>query len=192
MNRWKLLLLLRKQNGLSIRRSPAFEQSVVARIMMVIGCRLYDNLFHVYWYHDGNACCRESSPLRHLLAMMPLWLAIDFGIRFGVQQTPAMMAKPYLLQPMPFHAVIETFLVNTLIAGYNWVWLSLYVPYAVVVFFGGASLFCALLIIICGMLLMMCQQSVLPHGAHPLRTLLALVGSSHLGLWRLLAATTYR
>ena len=157
MNRWKLLLLLRKQNGLSIRRSPAFEQSVVARIMMVIGC----GFMIIYFMFIGTMMAMpaaESHTFTLLLAMTPLWLLIDFGIRFGVQQTPAMMAKPYLLQPMPFHAVIETFLVNTLIAGYNWVWLSLYVPYAVVVFFGGASLFSALSIIISGMLLMMCNS----------------------------------
>ena len=88
-----------------------------------------------------------------ILAMMPLWLAIDFGSRFAVQQTPSMMVKPYLLQPMPFHSVIETFLLNTLWAGFNWVWLALYLPYAFIVFFGGASLSIALLIVFCGLMM---------------------------------------
>ena len=37
LNRFKLFLLLRRHNWLAFRRSPAYEQSMVARIMMVIG-----------------------------------------------------------------------------------------------------------------------------------------------------------
>ena len=157
MNRWKLLLLLRKQGNLALRRSPAFEQSVVARVMMVIGA----GFMIIYLIFLGTMMAMpasESHSYTLLLAMMPLWLAIDFGSRFAVQQTPAMMVKPFLLQPMPFHSVIETFLLNTLLAGFNWVWLALYLPYAVIVFFGGASLSVALLIVFCGLVMTMANS----------------------------------
>lgn len=153
MNRLRLFLLLRHHNSLALRRSPAFEQSVVARVMMVLGA----GFMIVYLLFLGTmmampAC--EGRLYALLLAMMPmLWMPIDFGIRFTVQQTPAMFAKPYILLPMPFSTVIENFLVNTLITGYNWVWLAMFVPYAFIVFCGGATLWEALAIVLCGMVL---------------------------------------
>ena len=154
MNRWKLFLMLRKQNSLAIRRSPAFEQSVVARVMMVIGAGFM--IFYLIFLGVVMAMpAAESHHYTILLAMVPLWLTIDFGMRFAVQQTPSVVAKPYLLQPMPFLSVVETYLVNSLITGYNLTWLSLYVPYAIIIFFGGASFFSALSVIICGLLLTM-------------------------------------
>ena len=152
MNRLRLFLLLRKQNSLALRRNPAFDQNVVAKVMMYLGA----GMMTIYLIFLGTMLAMPASEARMftmVLAMSPLWLAIDFGSRFAVQQTPAMMVKPYLLQPMPFHSVIETFLVNTLLAGYNWVWLALYLPYAFIVLCGGASFATALLIILCGILL---------------------------------------
>ena len=158
MNRWKLLLLLRKHGHLALRRSPAFEQSVVAKIMTIFGA----GMFVIYFIFIGTMMAMgatESHTYSLVLALLPLWLAIDFGMRFAVQQTPAIMVKPYLLQPLPFYSVVETFLLNTLLSGFNWVWLSLYLPYAIIVFFGGASFSTALLIILCGiiMTLVNCQ-----------------------------------
>ena len=157
MNRWKLFLLLRKQNSLAIRRSPAFEQSVIARVMMIVGACFM--IFYLIFL--GVMMALPASETHHytiLLAMVPLWLTIDFGARFAVQQTPSVVAKPYLLQPMPFLSVVETYLVNSLITGYNMAWLALYVPYAIIIFFGGASFFLALSVIICGLLLTMANS----------------------------------
>lgn len=154
MNRLKLFFLLRKQGSLALRRSPAFEQSVIARVMMVLGA----GFMIIYLIFIGALMAMPAAKGQMpglLLSMMPLWMVIDFGIRFMVQQTPAMMVKPYMLQPIPFYAVVETFLVNSLLEGYNWVWLAMFIPYAIIVFFGGASAFTALLIILNGLLLMM-------------------------------------
>lgn len=159
MNRLKLFFLLRKQNSLALRRSPAFEQSVVARVMMVFGA----GLMVIYLIFIGTMLAMpaaESSTPALLLAMMPLWMVIDFGLRFMVQQTPAMMVKPYMLQPIPFYVVVETFLVNTLLAGYNWVWLAMLLPYAFVVLCGGASWPLVLSIVFSGMVLMMANSQI--------------------------------
>lgn len=159
MNRLKLFFLLRKQNSLALRRSPAFEQSVVARVMMVLGA----GFMVIYLIFIGTMLgmpAAESHTPALLLAMMPLWMVIDFGLRFMVQQTPSMMVKPYMLQPIPFYAVVETFLVNSLLAGYNWVWLAMFLPYAFVVFCGGASWLVALSIVFSGMVLMMANSQI--------------------------------
>ena len=159
MNRWKLFLILRKQNSLAIRRSPAFEQSVIARVMMIIGACFM--IFYLIFLGVMMALpAVDSHSYTILLAMVPLWLTIDFGVRFAVQQTPSVVAKPYLLQPMPFLSVVETYLVNSMITGYNLTWLALYVPYAIIIFFGGASFFSALSVIICGLLLTMANSHI--------------------------------
>ena len=70
MNRWKLFLMLRKQNSLAIRRSPAFEQSVVARVMMVIGAGFM--IFYLIFLGVVMAMpAAESHNYTILLAMVP-------------------------------------------------------------------------------------------------------------------------
>ena len=157
MNRLKLFFLLRKQDSLALRRSPAFEQSLVARVMMVLGAGFM--VMYLILLGTMMAMPASSSGMyAMLLAMMPLWMAIDFGIRFMVQQTPAMFAKPYMLLPMPFVSVVDSFLVNSLLIGYNWLWLSMLLPYSVIVFFGGASFWLALALLVSGMLLMLANS----------------------------------
>ena len=158
MNRLQLFLLLRRHNTLAVRRSPALEQSMVARVLMLLGA----GFMVIYLIFLGTMMAILATDDRQyglLLAMMPfLWMVIDFGLRFAVQQTPAMFAKPYLLQPMPFGAVIENFLINTLVTGHNWVWLALLLPYAIIVFFGGATLLEAIGIVFCGMVLILANS----------------------------------
>ncbi|MBQ8463713.1 MAG: hypothetical protein IJ544_06315 [Prevotella sp.] len=160
MNRLRLFMLLRRQNGLALRRSPAFEQSIMARVMLVLGA----GFMVIYLIFLGTMLAMPATEDRLyglLLAMTPmLWMPIDFGVRFGVQQTPAMFAKPYLLQPMPFGAVIENFLVNTLLTGYNFTWLALFLPYAFIVFCGGASWLEALSIVFSGMMLILANSQI--------------------------------
>ena len=157
MNRLRLFLQLRRHNTLAVRRSPALEQSQIARVMMLMGA----GIMVIYLIFIGTMvammACESRMPAM-LLAMMPVWMLIDFGLRFAVQQTPSMFAKPYMLLPMPFGAVIECYLVNSLIAGYNWIWLSMLIPYAVIVYFGGATFLTVLGILLSGMALMMANS----------------------------------
>lgn len=154
MNRFQLFRLLRRNNNLAFRRSPAYEQSVAAKVMMVIGAgfmAVYLIFFAVMFASIANG---EAEPAMWLV-FMPLLMLIDFGARFAVQQTPMMLLKPYLLQPLPSRSVIETFLLTSLLSGYNWTWLAFFLPYAFIVFCGGASLGVVLIIIVSGLLVVM-------------------------------------
>lgn len=154
MNRLGLFLMLRRQNSLALRRSPAFEQSVIARVMLVLGA----GVMVIYLIFIGVMFAMIANSSREpavLLAFMPLWMVIDFGLRFMVQQTPSMMVKPYLLQPIPRSSVIEIFLFNSLLAGYNWTWLAMFLPYALIIFCGGFSLLEVLGVVLSGMALVM-------------------------------------
>ena len=157
MSLLKLFLLLWKQNRLALRRSPAFEQSVVARVMMAFGA----GFMIVYLIFIGTIMGLPASEERMfglLLTLMPLWMVLDFGLRFMAQQTPAVVIKPYLLQPVPFRSIINVYLINSLLTGFSFVWLALFLPYAFVIFCGGASLFVALSTVLCGLLLILANS----------------------------------
>ena len=154
MNRFQLFKLLRRNNNLAFRRNPAYEQSVAAKVMMVIGggfMAAYLIFFAVMFSMMAN----ESAEPGMWLMLMPLLMAIDFGVRFGIQQTPMMLAKPYLLMPVPSHSVIETFLITSLLSGYNWTWLFFFVPYCFIVLCGCATWSAALVVLVSGMLIVL-------------------------------------
>lgn len=154
MTRLQLFRLIRRNNNLAFKRNPAYEQSVAARVLMGIGggmMAVYLIMFGVLFSVAANA---DHEPGAWLL-IMPLLMAIDFGCRFGVQQTPFMLVKPYILLPLPSRSIIETFLLTSLLSPYNWMWLCFFVPYAIIVFAGGASLGVVLTIILSGMFIVM-------------------------------------
>lgn len=157
MNRFKLSMLLRKQNGLALRRSPVYEQNLVAKIMILFG----SGVMIIYMMFLGTMMAimaSESAEYGVLLALMPLWMAIDFGVRFMFQQPPSVMVKPYLLQPIPMSSVIETYVCNMFVASYNFIWLGMFLPYCFVVGCGGATIWQCLLILLSGMLLVMANS----------------------------------
>ena len=157
MNKLSLFFLLRKNNRLSYRRSPAFEQSVIAQVMLFIGA----GFMAVYLIFIGTMLAMAANSSYEpglLVAVLPVFLAIDFALRFMIQQTPAMLVKPYLLLPLPRHTVIEHFLINALLSGYNLLWLTLFLPYAIITFAGGASFATIFSVLLSCMLLLLANS----------------------------------
>ena len=74
-----------------------------------------------------------------MLAFAPIWLAIDFLLRFIVQTTPGMMVKPYILQPISRYTAIECFLISSQVSGYNFLWLAMFIPYSIIILIAGAG-----------------------------------------------------
>jgi len=154
MNKYQLYKLLSQHNKLRERRNPAFDQNKVAKVLVYIGAGLMGAYLIFIGLAFGFAANQAGEP-SFMLAIFPFILALDFLLRFVVQQTPAMMVKPYILLPMPRNSVVEVFLVRTLINGYNWIWLCLLVPYAFVVAFGAATIWQAILVVLVGMVLIL-------------------------------------
>lgn len=149
--------LLRRNNRISFRRSPIFEQSMVAKVLMLFGA----GIMAIYLIFIGIAMsvvANESAEPATLLLALPVFLLIDFGMRFIVQHTPAMLLKPYMLLPLPRRSVIDTFLLSSVFSGYNLLWLFLFVPYAYITLSGEATFFQALAVLVSGMLLVMANS----------------------------------
>ena len=107
---------------MSFRRSPAFEQSMVAKVLMAIGGGMFVLYLLIYGTMFAAMAASSQQPAM-IMGLLPFLLIIDFGIRFMVQQTPVMLVKPYLLLPLPRKGLIETLLFSSLISVYNWLWL---------------------------------------------------------------------
>lgn len=154
MNRLQLFRLLRRNNNLGYRRSPSFEQNMVAKVLMLLGGAFFVLYLIIYSILFSTIAISEHEPSM-IMGLMPLMLLIDFGIRFMVQQTPAMLIKPYLLQPLPRRSLIESFLVSSLVSVYNWLWLFFFIPYIIIVLAGDCPWWLGLTLLLSGELLIM-------------------------------------
>ena len=158
LNRLKLFSLLRRHNWLSFRRSPAYEQSMVARVMMVIGAGFMIVYMIFLGTMFGGLANSSDLPAMLLMFMFIFLLLLDFFLRFVVQKTPAMLIKPYMLLPIPRRSVVDTFLLTSLTSGYNWMWLALFLPYCFIIYCGGTPFLTVLSVLICGMLLILANS----------------------------------
>ena len=157
MNRLKLLWQLHLLDKKAFRRSPAFEQSIVAKVLMLFSASfmiIYLIVFGVMFSMIAN----EDDVPAFILVILPFFLCIDFLMRFMFQQTPLMQAKPYFLLPIPRRSVIDFFLLSSSLSGWNAVWLALFIPYLIIIVAGGATFVSAFLVLLGGMLLVLANS----------------------------------
>lgn len=105
----------------------------------------------------GGAAEGEANTM---LMFLPIIMAIDFLLRFIVQTTPSMMVKPYILMPISRYTAIECFLLSSHVSSYNFLWLGMFIPYSIIVFFGGAGLWETLYVLIASELLMILNSQI--------------------------------
>ncbi len=144
---------------MSFRRSPAFEQSMVAKVLMAIGGGMFVLYLLIYGTMFAAMAASSQQPAM-IMGLLPFLLIIDFGIRFMVQQTPVMLVKPYLLLPLPRKGLIETLLFSSLISVYNWLWLFFFLPYLIIVAAGGCEAWLALALLFSGMMSIMLNSQI--------------------------------
>ena len=157
MNKLQLFRLLRKNINLSYRRSPAFEQNRWAKVLIGFGGAMFVIYLIMYGVIIGMAAEGEAGTL---LTTMIIILPIDFLLRFIFQTTPSMMVKPYILLPISRYSAIECFLVSSHLSGFNFMWLGLFIPYAIIVIFGGSSVLTTLYVVLVAQLLIIINSQV--------------------------------
>lgn len=157
MNRLQLYRLLRKNTNLSYKRSPAFEQNKWAKGLIYFGGAMFAIYLIMYGAIIGMTAKGEAGMM---IAFAPVYLAIDYLLRFVVQTTPGMMVKPYILQPISRYTAIECFLISEHISGYNLLWLAMFIPYSIVILFGGESFWLVLLELVISELLIILNSQI--------------------------------
>lgn len=133
MNRIELLRMLRKHVKLSEKRSLAYEQNRTAKVMMYVmsGFMLVYLMFLSIMFSLIANDSAVYTPCEFLFVMLPFLLVVDFLFRFLAQQTPSQLVRPYMLLPIPKHACVESFIVTAMINPNNFLWMFLFVPYAI-------------------------------------------------------------
>ena len=104
MNTWQLFKLLRRHRQLAEKRSLSNAGNKAAKVVItlmssfVIVYLLGAAVMLALIANDGG---RYTSP--EILCMcLPFIFALDFFLRFTVQQTPSQMVKPYLLRQQKY------------------------------------------------------------------------------------------
>ncbi|MBR1462157.1 MAG: hypothetical protein IJ604_02090 [Prevotella sp.] len=133
MNRFELFKILRQHIKLSNKRSLTYEMNKTAKTLIYImsGFVIMYLLFIAILISLVANDSTTETPTEFLFGMLPFMLVADFLFRFLGQQTPAQLIKPYLLLPIPKYACVENFILSSMIAGNNLLWLCITVPYAI-------------------------------------------------------------
>ena len=138
MNKLALLFMLRRNMKLSNRRHPMFEQNQVALLFAAIGIGFMSIYFIAIGTMLGWGARGGDEGL--IFAIWPIFLILDFFMRFGGQQLPSLMIKPYLLMPVRKHDITDCFIILAMCSSFNLLWLLLLVPYFFIVLCGGLPL----------------------------------------------------
>ena len=157
MNKLQLFRLLRKNINLSYKRSPAFEQNRWAKVLMGFGGVMFVLYLILYGILIGMSADGEAGTL---ITAMIIILPIDFLMRFIFQTTPAMMVKPYILLPISRYSAIECFLISSHMSTFNFLWLGLFIPFAIIVLFAGATFLEVFYVVLLAQLLIILNSQV--------------------------------
>jgi hypothetical protein len=157
MNRFQLYRLLRKNINISYKRSPIFEQNKWAKVLTYFGCAVFILYLIMFGFFIAMDAKGEAG---RMISFMPIILAVDFYLRLIFQTTPSMMVKPYILQPISRYTAIECFLVSSHVSGYNFLWLAMFIPYSVILFFAGAGIGAIILELIASILLIILNSQI--------------------------------
>lgn len=139
--------IIKRNQKLAAKRNPAFDTNRFAKFLMYF--------MAVYW----------ATILLFLGVMLPLMfegivpnmepyhimnqgilyvMLVDFLIRFMGQPAVAQELKPYLLMPVKKNRLIDTFLIQSGLSGFNFIWFFTYVPFAfltIIRFYGFGGMF---------------------------------------------------
>lgn len=126
-----LFKTLRQHRTLAEKRMIDFEKNKVAKYIMYFMTGLvvlYLLMFAVTLALAANSL-ESMSSLEFICSLLPLFIVIDFGIRFLAQQTPSQMIKPYVLLPIPKYTCIDFFLAGQMLNWSNLTWFVMLIPY---------------------------------------------------------------
>ena len=127
-----LFLELRRHARLAEKRHPMYDKSRFARFWMYLGAVFWAG--YLIFIGTGLALAFEDAavePYDLLNSGLVFVLALDFLLRFPFQKTPTQEVKPYLLLPVRRNRLIDFLLIRSGLSGFNFIWMFLFVPFAV-------------------------------------------------------------
>lgn len=141
--------LISHHQRLHARRHPMFEKNNFVRVFSYIFIAfwaVYLMMLGFFVYEMFSQSALEAFDV--VDGYMIFLLALDFFLRFGMQETPAQDVHSYKLMPIPIRFLLDVFLVRMGLSLYNFFWAFFLVPFgvlAVVRFYGVVGLLSYLL-----------------------------------------------
>ena len=126
----KLYKLISNNQRLANKRHPMFERNMVMKVFGYVFMgfwAVYLMFFGVTFYFIFSETSIEAYDMINGGAIF--FLAIDFLLRFGMQETPAQEIKPYKLLPIPMKFLLNVFMLRIGLRAYNLFWFFFFVPY---------------------------------------------------------------
>lgn len=126
-----LYKLISKNQRLQDHRHPMFEKNMAMKV--------FGYLFAAFWavylmvFGVGFFYIFDGGPLEAFDMVdggLIIFLALDFFMRFGMQETPAQNVKQYKLLPIPSNFLLNVFLGRMGLRLYNLFWFFFFVPFA--------------------------------------------------------------
>ena len=139
MNKIQLFFLLRKNKKLSEKRNVMFEANQYGKFFAYLGLAFFLVYFVAIGTFLGWVAVKEDE-YQLIFFVVPFLLLFDFFSRFVSQQTPVMLVKPYLLMPFSRYTAVDCFLVSQVFDSYNFIWMSLFLPYTFICVCGSMTL----------------------------------------------------
>ena len=134
MTRSALYRQLYRQRTLATRRSSLFTSArtdkwAVAFMVLLAACYL---ITMAVTLAEDALHCRAYTPTEYIMGATVFVVVIDFVARLMVQRTPAHVVKPYQLLPIRTQWLIDFFVLRSLLAPGNAIWLFFFLPYTAI------------------------------------------------------------
>ena len=146
-----LYKIIKRNQKLAAKRNPAFDTNRFAKFLMYFMAVYWAAillLFGVLLPAMFEDIVPNMEPYHIMNQGLVYVLLADFLMRFIGQPTVAQELKPYLLMPVKKNRLIDTFLLQSGLNGYNFIWFFTYVPFAfltIIRFYGFGGMFLYLL-----------------------------------------------
>lgn len=131
---------LRKHGKLAAKRNPMYDKNRFGKYAMYAMAAFWAGYLIFFGTTFAFAFDTNSMEPYHIMNSGLIFvLALDFILRFPLQKTPTQEVKPYLLLPVKRNTVIDFLLIRSGLSSYNFFWLFLFVPFAIITlpkFFG--------------------------------------------------------
>lgn len=131
MNKLQVFLLLRHNQKLSERRSLMYNSNRKAKIIFMIlslGVVFYMLFLSVAFSLVANSINSFTSS-QFFFSLLPLFILVDFVVRFLFHSASAQIVKPYLLLPMRRRDCVDCFIFTSALSCGNLLWLFMTVPF---------------------------------------------------------------
>lgn len=128
-----LFLELRRHGKLAEKRNPMYEKSKFGKFWMYFMAVFWAGYLIFFGTTFAFAFDGGAKEAYHIMnSGLVFVLALDFIMRFPFQKTPTQEVKPYLLLPVKRSRLIDFLLIRSGLGGFNFIWLFLFVPFAII------------------------------------------------------------